>query len=78
MNVPKFRDHPVTGVLFHHGNYSRDSDGCILLGMGLGRMKDGGRMLTSSNVACKQFMKTQDGAKEFTLTVIDTSVTTEA
>ena len=68
MNVPGH-----TNCLFHHGNYNRDSDGCALLGVGLGRTSAMGRMLTSSDVGVAQFMKLQNGALTFRLTVEDTS-----
>lgn len=78
MDVPPFMDHPVTGILFHHGNYNKDSDGCVLLGLGQGREQSGGKMLTSSDKACAHLMKTQVGLTEFTLTVVDPSAKSES
>jgi hypothetical protein len=58
-----------TGILFHVGNYNDDSNGCVLIGKGLGRKSDGGRMITSSRQAMEAFMKLLDGAESFTLVV---------
>lgn len=30
--VPDFQGLPVTGILFHCGNFNQDSEGCILMG----------------------------------------------
>jgi hypothetical protein len=65
MNVPK-----CTGILFHVGNYNRDSEGCILLGENLG-ISNGALMLTRSRIAFHRFMKELSGVKEFTLHVIE-------
>lgn len=53
-----------TGILFHIGNYNRDSEGCILLGLeeipeGVGKSGD----------AFKHFIELQKGVNEFYLTV---------
>jgi Family of unknown function (DUF5675) len=32
MGIPHFNGVAVTGVLFHWGNYNKDSEGCVLLG----------------------------------------------
>lgn len=54
-----------SGILFHWGNYNKDSEGCILLGMG----KRGDDMITLSRVAFEDFMNTQQAVQQFTLTV---------
>lgn len=53
-----------TGILFHIGNYNRDSEGCILLGT-----NKGNECITGSATAFKKFMDFQNGLKSFTLTV---------
>ena len=53
-----------TGILLHPGNYESDSEGCILLGLGIGK-----NVLTSSRQAFNEFMKLQGGADSFVLTV---------
>lgn len=53
-----------TGILFHWGNYNKDSDGCILVGD-----KKVGNMVTSSRKMFAQFMALQAGVDTFTLTV---------
>lgn len=39
-----------SSILMHVGNFTKDTDGCILVGMGLSA-KDGQKMVTSSRVA---------------------------
>ncbi len=58
-----------TGILFHVGNYNEDSEGCILVGTGFGNRGNGGKMITASKQAFKEFMGLQHGCDEFTLTV---------
>jgi hypothetical protein len=53
LNAPEDEGHFYE---IHIGNYNKDSDGCILVGLALGFMKDGGRMLTSSKQAFKKLM----------------------
>jgi hypothetical protein len=59
-------------ILIHIGNYNHDSEGCILIGLALGRTGKGGVMLTSSKQAFAHFMALQEGVDEFTLTIEDT------
>lgn len=54
-----------TNILFHQGNYDKDSEGCVLLGVARS-----GDMILHSAIAFKQFMQLQDGIDFFTLTVI--------
>lgn len=70
-NVPDFMGFPVTGILFHAGNYNSDSQGCVLIGLGLGRMTDGGQMLTSSKQAMAQLMELQKDVDSFMLVITD-------
>lgn len=70
-----FETFEVTGVvghdniLFHWGNYNKDSDGCILLG---DRKADvgGSEMITNSKVTFAKFMELQKGLSSFELRVI--------
>jgi len=41
----------------HIGNYNEDSDGCILVGLGLGNRANGGKMLTSSKQSFTKLME---------------------
>jgi hypothetical protein len=41
----------------HIGNYNHDSDGCILVGTGLGNRYGGGKMLTASKQAFAKLME---------------------
>lgn len=56
-----------TGILFHVGNYNKDSDGCILIGR---KVIDynGQRIITNSKLAFKEFMDLVSG-KELVLIV---------
>jgi hypothetical protein len=63
--VPPFQGAPVSGILFHKGNYNNDSEGCILLGSKVGL----GCILDSAD-AFNKFMTLQDGVNQFTLKVI--------
>jgi hypothetical protein len=63
MNVPLH-----TNILFHKGNYNIDSDGCVLLGLGLGSY-NGMQIITASKLAFEKFMKLQDGLNSFKLRV---------
>lgn len=58
-----------SNILFHWGNYNKDSDGCILLGKSIERAPDQTQMITDSRDAFARFMRLQDGQLEFTLTV---------
>ncbi len=57
-----------TGILFHTGNWNKDSDGCILLGDAVVASSKG-IMITNSKVIFGDFMALQKGVNEFTLTV---------
>lgn len=63
--VPDFNGVPVTGILFHWGNYNKDSDGCILLGS-----SETPTMVGNSRTTWADFIKTLDGFDSFELTVI--------
>lgn len=53
-----------TGVLFHIGNYNKDSDGCVLLGID----RDG-TMITHSAIAFSKFTALLEKENSFTLVV---------
>lgn len=58
-----------TGILFHWGNYNKDSDGCILLGQSIALQPNGERMITNSRATFEKFMELQAGVDSFQLTV---------
>jgi len=57
-----------TGILFHAGNYVKDTAGCIILGQYFGKLKDNRGVLNSGNTF-KKFMDIMDGQDEFHLTI---------
>jgi hypothetical protein len=63
--VPDFEGKSVTGVLFHWGNYNKDSEGCVLLGS-----EATPTMITHSRQTWADFMKYLDGIDSFKLKVI--------
>lgn len=71
-----FETFEITGVeghsnlLYHFGNFNKDSSGCILLGTAFGQNgAQGAKMILCSRVAFKQFMTLQEGVNSFELTV---------
>ena len=58
-----------SGILFHKGNWNRDSEGCILLGLEFAESTIG-EMVTGSGVAFERFMALQTGVDQFQLKVI--------
>lgn len=62
--VPDFQDKPVSGILFHWGNYQKDSDGCILLGSTMLL-----NIIGNSRLTFADFMKFMDGVDHFELTI---------
>jgi hypothetical protein len=54
-----------SGLLFHTGNFSEDSRGCVLLSLGRNE-----KMLINSREGFERFMQAQAGCDNFTLTVI--------
>lgn len=59
-----------TNILFHWGNYNRDSEGCVLLGDKMSSTDNGEAMITSSRLTFSEFMRYLDGVNEFILTVV--------
>jgi hypothetical protein len=70
-NTVPFNTFEITGVaghsnlLFHVGNFNRDSEGCVLIGE-----EKGLSMLVGSKRAFADFMTLQDGLQTFTLEVM--------
>jgi hypothetical protein len=59
-----------TGILFHIGNFLRDSRGCILLGSAM--IDDGnGYMISGSKIAFQKFMNLQQRVDSFHLTIVE-------
>jgi hypothetical protein len=53
------------GILFHWGNYNRDSEGCVLVGE---RQEDS--MVTNSRKTFEKLMELLEGLDQFNLTVL--------
>ena len=58
-------------ILIHIGNYNHESEGCILIGTGIGNKLDGGKMICDSKKAFNAFMKMQEGIDSFHIIVQD-------
>lgn len=58
-----------TGILFHRGNFNRDSEGCICLGEEEVDEGDGTMMITCTPKVFNAFMELQEGVDEFQLEV---------
>lgn len=71
-----FETFEITGVkghsniLFHMGNFNKDSEGCVLLGNAVLTQKNGSEMVVNSKVTFNKFMAGLLGVKEFMLTVV--------
>lgn len=69
-----FETFEITGVkghsniLFHWGNWNKDSEGCVLLGSGIAQSSQG-QMVTNSKVAFQEFMALLSGFNSFSLIV---------
>lgn len=57
------------GILFHVGNYNRDSSGCVLVGKGIGFTQSRGKMIVDSKRAFKEFMELLNDENEFKLII---------
>ena len=58
-----------SGLLFHPGNFDRDSHGCTLVGEAVATQADGSRMITNSRSTFLEFMAALNGVDEFDLKV---------
>lgn len=65
MNVPG-----RTGILFHHGNYEKDTEGCILLGRNIGE-NNHGRMVADSFNTFNRFMNHMKNEDTFHLSIFE-------
>lgn len=68
-NVPDFDGKPVTGILFHWGNFNRDSEGCFLLGDAVVTSPKGVQAVADSRLTFKKFMDKMVGIDEFELVI---------
>lgn len=68
-NVPDFDGKPVTGILFHWGNFNRDSEGCFLLGDAVVTSPKGVQAVADSRLTFKKFMDKMVGIDEFDLVI---------
>lgn len=59
------------GLLFHWGNFNKDSEGCILVGLRIGSNPSGSEMILQSREAFKAFMEFQAEVSTFQLMVVD-------
>jgi Family of unknown function (DUF5675) len=70
-----FTTFEITGVaghvnlLFHWGNWTKDSEGCILVGEGIAQSSQG-QMITNSKATWQALMDMEAGNDSFTLTVV--------
>ena len=58
-----------SGILFHAGNFNRDSEGCVLCGRQVVSQPDGSKMITGSRDKFTDFMQRLTGINEFILEV---------
>lgn len=63
--IPDFDGKSVSGVLFHWGNFDKDSQGCVLLGS-----TENSTMIGNSRITFANFMKLLDGKDSFELEVL--------
>lgn len=57
------------GILFHAGNYAKDSRGCILLGASFENVMAGQRMIANSTATFQKLMLALTDVEAFELTV---------
>lgn len=57
------------GILFHWGNFNKNSEGCILVGSHVERAEDGSQMLTDSRKAFDRLMAELRSVDTFQLIV---------
>lgn len=61
-----------TNLLFHAGNFNKDSEGCVLLGHAIIKISSGTEMITSGQITFKEFMQSLENINEFQLTIQET------
>jgi hypothetical protein len=59
-----------SGILFHRGNFNKDSEGCVLCGERVITQANGEEMITATPHAFEEFMKRLEGIDSFTLEVV--------
>lgn len=57
-----------TNILFHVGNYNKDSEGCVLIGTDQLKLSQL-HMITNSKAAFQRFMDLQKGNNSFTIKI---------
>lgn len=57
------------GLLFHAGNFNRDSAGCVLIGRSVATIDEGEEIITGSRDRFSDFMARLDGVNRFDLDV---------
>jgi hypothetical protein len=58
-----------TDLLFHWGNFNKDSEGCVLLGTSEATGADGAQMVTASRPKFAEFMAGLEGVNQFLVVV---------
>lgn len=64
LGIPDFNGVPVRGVLFHWGNYNKDSEGCVLMGS-----SETPTMIGNSRAEWAAWMASLEGVDTFQLEV---------
>jgi hypothetical protein len=60
-----------SALLFHAGNSEADSEGCVILGSSIGKLKGASRSLFNSGFTFKLFLEHTQNVDSFPLKIID-------